>query len=290
MQSDRSPFLIRLTEGWLGAASEWSRVLSYLAFVAVLAVLDYATGWELSFSFFYVAPVSLAAWYSDRRIAYCVAALCGGVWLTADVLSGHPYSHAAIPFWNATIRSAFFVLIASLVSRIRDLLAHERKLARVDGLTGCLNPRAFAETATRLVSLARRHREPITLAYLDLDNFKLVNDRHGHSAGDDLLRIAASAMRATLRGTDLVARLGGDEFAVLLPMTGCDAAVVALEKIRDRLAAIMNERGWPVTASIGAVTFLVVPDTLDEVIGAADAAMYRVKTSGKNGLWVDVSS
>jgi diguanylate cyclase (GGDEF)-like protein len=120
--------------------------------------------------------------------------------------------------------------------------------------------------------------------YLDLDNFKAVNDRFGHSTGDELLRTVADTIRTRLRRVDSVARLGGDEFAVLLPETGAEAARGVVEQVRGALGDAMRTHGWPVTVSIGALTCVTAPESADALIRRADDLMYAVKHGDKDGV------
>jgi diguanylate cyclase (GGDEF)-like protein len=140
------------------------------------------------------------------------------------------------------------------------------------------------------IALARRSGTPFTLAYLDLDNFKAVNDQHGHHAGDRALTKTAAILREHSRASDLVARLGGDEFALFLSDTGRDSAERSLERLRGMVESAMAEQGWPITASVGAITYLNAPATLDAAVHAADAMMYRAKQRGKNRVHVETVS
>lgn len=124
-----------------------------------------------------------------------------------------------------------------------------------------------------------RSGHPLTVAYIDVDDFKSINDAHGHRAGDDFLVRAAAAMTDDLRATDLVARLGGDEFAILLPETDVDEALSLLSRLHATLQATTAQ--WTSGFSIGAVTFAVPPRSADEAISAADHVMYDVKRDGK---------
>jgi len=155
-------------------------------------------------------------------------------------------------------------------------------VARTDFLTGVPNWRAFAERATTELNRARRYGRPLTFAYVDLDDFKAVNDRYGHAAGDTLLSDVARTIGHVLRRTDVIARLGGDEFAVLLPETGPEPAWIVLRKLHNAVRIALAEAGWPVTASIGAVTCVVPPADVDELVRLADQLMYDVKRIGKN--------
>ena len=130
---------------------------------------------------------------------------------------------------------------------------------------------------------ARRTGHALSLSYLDLDGFKSINDERGHDEGDRVLKAVAEVLRDAVRVTDTAARLGGDEFAVLLPETGLEQARVVVRKLRERLLARMEAEGWPVTVSIGTVSYARAPASVDELVSRADELMYGVKKSGKNG-------
>jgi diguanylate cyclase (GGDEF)-like protein len=134
------------------------------------------------------------------------------------------------------------------------------------------------------IDRARRYRSPITVAYIDLDNFKVVNDQFGHSTGDLVLRNVAAHLMANLRQTDIVARLGGDEFAILLIETNPDSTESILKRVHDGLTLDMKGKNWPVTFSIGVVSCSGQSLTVDDIINRADGLMYSVKKNGKNGL------
>jgi diguanylate cyclase (GGDEF)-like protein len=125
---------------------------------------------------------------------------------------------------------------------------------------------------------------PFSLAYIDLDDFKWVNDTPGHGTGDNVLRLVVESLEQSTRATDVVARLGGDEFAVLFPETGADAGSEAALHIRLVLLDSMRKNDWPVTFSIGMVTYNEPPASVDEMIKAADTLMYSVKETTKNAV------
>jgi diguanylate cyclase (GGDEF)-like protein len=171
--------------------------------------------------------------------------------------------------------------------KLRLALENEAELARLDPLTRLANRRAFFELLEAERSRTIRYGRPLTLVYLDLDAFKQVNDSMGHAVGDELLKTVANTLRTSLRASDTVARVGGDEFSLLLPESGLGTAEVVLRKLQSRLLTAMHEQHWPVTFSMGAVTFLRLPESCDEMLHAADQLMYEVKTHGKNGIAVE---
>lgn len=252
--------------------------------VVFIGIVDYLTGAEISLSIFYLLPISLVAWFTGKWRGFVVSVASGVTWLAADLATGHIYSHPVIPYWNMTVRLGFFLIVTFTLHKLKIALVLERALARTDSLTGIANGRTFDELANSEINRARRYRHPFTLAYIDLDNFKTVNDHFGHTTGDTLLQLVAKIIQDNLRAVDIVARLGGDEFAILLPETEHEPGQVVIRRIQKNLLDIMQKNGWPVTFSIGMVTFISPLSTVDEMIKMADDLMYSVKSSGKNEL------
>ena len=271
-------------DAWLSRLPAPALVITGLVIVAGLGWMDFVTGPELTPLVFYLVPVVLVAWYAGRWPGAIVACAGGLAWMLADAVTHGEYSHWSIPYWNVVLRLAALVLVSEAVARLRLAHARERELARQDAVTGGPNARAFYEVAGGEITRARRYIHPFSVAYLDLDDFKLVNDRLGHLAGDAVLRSVARALSGVVRSSDVVARLGGDEFVVLLPEASAAPARLATEKLRGALAEVVPAHGWRMTASIGVATFLVPPESVDELLAAVDRLMYRAKQAGKNGV------
>lgn len=250
----------------------------------VIGLADYYSGSELSLSFFYLAPIGVAAWYGTTRQGSFAAVIGTLIWLTADLSSGHQYSHILFAVWNAALMLGFFGLTAFLLGEVKRRLVEEEQLADTDYLTGVYNRRAFYRLVEMESQRSRRYGHVFTLAYIDLDDFKSVNDAAGHETGDLLLRSVVGILRGNLRSSDTVARLGGDEFAVLLPETDYKASEDAVRKVRERLLGHLREQGWAVTFSMGVATFEFSPEGVDDTIRVADDLMYSVKKSGKGGM------
>ncbi len=263
-----------------------SLVVAGFVLVLLLGVTDYLTGYEISFSIFYSLPISLIAWFVGRRWAIVLSAVSAATWLCADVMVGHQYSHPLIALWNGAMRMGYFVIITYTLTTLKEALNREKELARTDSLTGIANAKYFYELANSEIYRSYRYDRPVTLAYLDLDDFKKVNDSFGHSEGDKLLRVVALTIRKNLRFSDIVARLGGDEFAVLLPETGFEQGKTVLEGLRKILLEALrtHNQGSPITLSIGAITCEGCQFTVDELIKRADALMYSAKSQGKNAV------
>jgi diguanylate cyclase (GGDEF)-like protein len=176
------------------------------------------------------------------------------------------------------------MVVSITLSKLKQALRHEKELARTDTLTTIANRRAFFEIAGNELSRMNRYKRPFTIAYLDLDDFKLVNDQLGHEAGDDLLRRVAIAIGSTIRSSDLIARVGGDEFAILLPETNEDQARSVMVKINASLQETLKKHDPTTTYSIGVVTYVRPPSTVDDMLKKADHMMYAAKREGKNGI------
>jgi diguanylate cyclase (GGDEF)-like protein len=259
-----------------------------LALTALAGAIDVTTGPEISPAVLYLGPVGFAAWYGGRRTGLAFTLLSALVLYTADRLSGGLYSHTSIPLWNATSRFGIFLVTVGLATGLRRSLVHAEELASTDHLTGIANRRSFYRAAENDLERARRYGRPLTLAYIDLDNFKQLNDRVGHHAGDQALQATAQILRGHVRRLDLVARLGGDEFTILLPETDQPQARTVLEKLRPLLADEMRRHGWEITCSIGVVTAAPPPPTLDALLRRADQLMYRVKHGSKDAVLFEV--
>lgn len=250
--------------------------------VGFAGALDVLTGDELGFSLFYLLPVSLAAWSVGKRFGVVISAVSASVWLFAEMIFETPYSHPAIQYWNTAIRLGFFLITALLISALRQALEREQALARTDTLTGAVNKRFFGELMQMELDRSHRFKHPLTLAFIDLDNFKTVNDQWGHGVGDQVLSTTIKQVKGQLRKTDVVARVGGDEFAILLPETDNVAAREVISKIQSAFLREMHQHNWPVTLSIGVVTCTEAPPTTEELLMQADALMYSAKNEGKN--------
>ena len=243
-----------------------------VAMVAVAAIgwLDFVTGVRLSFGLFYLVPVAVATTYAGRQWGIAVAVACTVVSLIGDLAT--ETGVGLIPYWNAAMRLGVFVVVVVVLSKLRAAHQLERRLARTDPLTGVANFRWFEEEVQREMYSSRRYGGPLSLAYLDLDDFKRVNDERGHAAGDEVLRTVADTLRTQLRPTDLVARLGGDEFVVLLPHTDRTGAAEAMERVQADLTA-----SGGIGFSVGVIQLDRAVGSIDDLVGRADELMYEAK-------------
>ena len=252
--------------------------------VGLLGIVDYLSGNEITFSLFYLAPIILVTWSVNRISGLLMSFLSALTLLGAETAAGQTYSHPSVYFWNILLHTIFFVIITYLVAELHRSRREEHLAARTDFVSGAVNRRYFNEMLQTEIERIRRYPHPITVVYIDIDNFKLVNDLFGHKIGDDVLRCIAGDLKSQLRSTDTIARVGGDEFALLLPSAHPREAQVVLSKVRAHLHEEMRRRNFPVTFSMGVVTCLTPPNSAEQVINMADELMYEVKNSTKNDV------
>jgi diguanylate cyclase (GGDEF)-like protein len=248
--------------------------------VLLIALVDLATGPQLSCSIFYLLPVAACAWWGGFPHAILVALAGSLAWHIVDHIENPHLAHSAA-MWNGAVRFSTLTLVSSLVARLHASVLREARLARTDSLTGAANSRTFYEAAGVEAERARRAARPLTLAYLDIDDFKRLNDRLGHVAGDEALRHVVLTIQRNVGRLGLVSRLGGDEFALLLPYLGSEEAVALLARLHGLLLQEMARCGWPVTLSMGAITFLRPALDVDLMVRRIDSLMYGAKRKGK---------
>ena len=182
-----------------------------------------------------------------------------------------------------------FSALAERLARLNEELEEARRESATDPLTGLANRRAFLDSAAQLTQAQTARDVPVAVFMIDLDRFKSVNDRFGHSIGDEVLRIFAESAQVNLRPTDIVARLGGEEFAVLLADACRDNAFKVAERIRSTfaaLAATVAGHAVNATASIGVAIIQDPAQDVQALLAQADQALYRAKARGRNRVVV----
>jgi diguanylate cyclase (GGDEF)-like protein len=255
----------------------------------VIGYYDYQTSAQISMMLLYAVPILVSSWYSGKLEGIIVAFFAASCWLIANLANQSYGESFTILSWNAITRLSIFVLIAytfSLQAQLRRTLEREKLRADTDRLTGLLNKEAFRERVENEILRSRRYNHPLSLTFIDLDNFKQVNDIQGHGHGDKLLQQISDTITHTIRGIDIAGRVGGDEFAICLPETGGEQVCKAIDKLVKALETITSQFGWQVTASIGVVTCTEVcfTETYDVLLGKADKLMYAAKEKGKNAV------
>jgi diguanylate cyclase (GGDEF)-like protein len=223
--------------------------------------------WEYRSSSFISYPVIIG----ERKVA---------VMNFTDRAGGGPFSEADLEFLQAISAQ---VAVAIDRASLKEKAGEFEQLSLTDGLTGLLNRRYLEERLDEEIKRSSRHRFPLSLLMLDVDDFKSYNDSFGHQAGDAALKIAADVIKDSLRNEDVAARYGGEEFSVMLPQTSADEAAAIAERIRSRF----ESTAFPfrqVTVSIGIAAFTGEPQTSAQLINAADNALYGAKRSGRNAV------
>ena len=250
--------------------------------VALLGLLAYALGPQLSTEPFFLIPILLASWSSGRQAGILIAILSAVAWTLADTFANPSAVHTLASVWNPAVKLALFLTVANLIPLAKGKLEREEESARTDFLTGALNKKSFLDLVQVEIERSRRYKHPFTLAYLDIDHLKFINERFGHSIGDRLLQSTAKTIREKTRAMDTTARIGEDEFALLFPETQPEPAQVVTRRIQKSLYEMAQKNEWPVTFSIGVVTFLIPPSSVEEMTRKADHLLFAAKNSGKN--------
>ncbi|ACB52925.1 hypothetical protein cce_3577 [Crocosphaera subtropica ATCC 51142] len=254
-----------------------------LILVLIITSLDYYIKIDLGISIFYLFPIAVVTWYGNRKIGLIFSFLCSLCWLWAEI-NMIDNSQLWLEPWNATVRLSFFIIVTYLLSELKAAYEREKKLARTDSLTGAVNRRFFRELLREEIDRLARYNHPFTLAYFDVDNFKMVNDQSGHSKGDYLLNKITTTIELNIRQTDILARLGGDEFALILLEIDYQKANLVLHRIQEQLLLMAEVEKMPISFSIGAITYYIIPQSVDHAIEEVDHLMYDIKHHGKNGL------
>lgn len=256
--------------------------------VAVVALIDLFTGAEVRTFPLYLIPVIYVAWYLGSPSALTLALFAALSIAITDRLAGKQYIQPLAEYWNIFAEYVTFSVTAHLIARQAQQRREAERLAGADPLTGAKNRRAFYEIVNAEIRRARRYAHTLTLAYLDLDDFKTLNDSLGHRVGDEALLTLVEAVQSTIRDVDTLGRIGGDEFSILLPETSAEEAQAVLERLVLHAGSEFRRRAWPLTVSCGAVAFVDLPASAEELIDYADRCMYDAKRSGKNAVRVRI--
>ncbi len=248
----------------------------------LLGILDYFTGSNVNFIGFYLALVLLGSIRYGKTFAYLFAAFA---FLEKTVINFYAPTLIKTAFlYSLELCSVAFTLYAGcfLCQKICKLISDLKRLSESDPLTGILNAAAFRRLANKEIEKSRRYKNSLSLVFLDLDNFKTVNDTLGHKAGDKLLKDIVRYVANELRSSDLFGRLGGDEFAILL-IANCVDSLRTINRIRDAVKQVADELNASVSLSAGVVQ-LSEENDIEDLLHKADILMYEAKHSGKDSV------
>lgn len=263
------------------------RVLIYLAVIIgilVVGEIDYYTDSNIRVFSLYFIPLALAGWQLGRTGAVIASLLTTLVWLAALYVEDTYHVLPYIWLVNFFTQGIAFLTVALLIARLSEVTEKASQHARTDALTGLNNRLAFIEAANIALTLCKRHVRPVALVYFDLDNFKQVNDTHGHTQGDNMLRKCATILLEQTRETDVAARLGGDEFVIFLPETSHQEGFSFCERLQQAFESSPDFNAVGVTASMGLIVEATAQSDINQLLHLADARMYQAKRAGKNGI------
>lgn len=274
---------------WIKRQNKYTIFLIAFGLFFLDEYIDSLVGPQVNISFFHLIPIFLIVWNSGFWAGTAYSVFCTIVigWVET-IQGGHAFTGPLL--FNACANLVFYASFSLVLDKLNKNLEVITRMAERDGLTGLLNFNAFIQKAERALDGAIIRKEPVTVAYFDVDNFKKINDSLGHREGDEVLRMVGKAPLALLRETDLFGRVGGDEFVILLPGLSPEQAGKKLSEIFELLGRSLWEKQKTVTFSLGAVTFLPPPPNCKNAIHEADQLMYQAKRNGKNRLLHNVMS
>lgn len=253
-----------------------------LTVVAALGIVDALTSPYIGFALFFALAIMGVTFHAGWVAGTIVAIPASGAALASRFLQAPDDVSVLAALWNLGNEIATFVVLVLVTHQIRSLFDRLSDQNRRDLLTGALNTRGVLEAFERERSRARRTASPLTIAFIDLDNMKRVNDELGHGEGDEMLRILASSVQASIRELDVFGRVGGDEFALILPDTDEQEALKAIQRLRSVVNRRTHARSPYISVSVGVVTFRRDPPEASDALRAADALMYVAKRAGGN--------
>ncbi len=276
--------MIKRLDRTISGFSHITLLIAAVGFILLVGLIRYATGTEYALSVFFMFPIVFSTWYVGIKSGVGMAIFSIITWLFADLLLLSGSAEVHIPLINETFRLIVFLFVSILVWEFKQALENQKQIARTDTLTGMSNRLSFFEIAEREMSRARRFNYSLSIIYMDIDNFKFVNDNSGHRVGDRLLKVVADTILENIRNIDVAARIGGDELGILLAETDVNGALALAQKLQKKLDEQMSRYLWPVTFSMGVATFPNIGISVGDMLNVADKLMYVAKKGGKNKI------
>jgi diguanylate cyclase (GGDEF)-like protein len=241
---------------------------------------DFFTNEDIQLHILYVFPIALVVMHHDSPILIVISMIFAVIFMSVT-LTHYGLSTLSVLI-NVVIGISAYCAMTYFSYSARANYLKAMNSATVDPLTELLNRRGLEPILGLEVARWKRYGEVFSLAMLDLDGFKQLNDEKGHRAGDEALKLFAQILRANIRESDTVARIGGDEFVLLMPHAAGMETNIICEKLCADVEAQMRAQGFGVTVSIGCKTFSDVSAVVADVLDEADKAMYEAKNGGKN--------
>lgn len=263
--------------------------ITCITFLCVITVVNNQLLTSVSLEPLLLLPVVIASWYGNLIIGLSVSFITAFSTLISydHVLLSVPTANA---LYTALVYFSALCILSILIDNFSAAFKVEEAAAEHDHLTGLLNIRGLTSLLEEEIARTKRYRHPFTVAYIDIDNFKAINDSKGHYGGDVILCKLSKIITTSFRESDYIGRIGGDEFVCLLPETKQPDAKVVFDKLQKNLDAAFCSGDIVVTFSIGVVTFEAAPSNTQEALDLVDKVMYRVKKLNKNDAVFQVYS
>jgi diguanylate cyclase (GGDEF)-like protein len=270
----------------LDAMSRWSlpkrTFFTALIFAAAFAI-DASAPRELSILGVYLLPIVVVAWAFPDPSAWVVEIACGIAICSIEEVNAPSYSSTSLLVVSIAFRALFFAAVAIAAHDVKRAHRVLEVRSERDPLTGLLNRRGFEKAARLEIERARRHHRPIALAFLDIDDFKRINDQRGHWTGDRVLQLVGQTLLGG-RQLDVAARVGGDEFVILMPETSTRGAQMAVERLRRSFHASARSFGVRATFTTGVATFARPPRHVGALLAEADRLLFEGKRTQKGSV------
>jgi diguanylate cyclase (GGDEF)-like protein len=256
--------------------------------IAIVSFADYRLDPGMSLIILYILLVASASWLLGNYWGILAAIIAIALESAINVYAMPSSRDLFIDAWNLASKLVVLFMIAYLVHSVKKLRESERQLIRTDILTGINNISYFYELGDIELERVRRSGIPITIVYIDIDDLRAINDTHGFLVGDKVLQYVAASIKSNLRITDTAARLDSDEFAILLPGSDFTKSEIVIRRIHSILNEVIAQNKWPSSITIGAVTYLSPPDSIDHLVTGAEELLYAAKQNGRNNILHDV--
>lgn len=261
-------------------------VLASITLLLAISGLDAWLNFEPTIQVLYVLPIWFATRLAGQRTGWLLVAcsVFAAVFLHSILDVG---SHASQPWACATIHAATLGVVMYAIGRLEEAQDRTRIEAMQDPLTGLLNRRALLESGSGALSRASSTHESLVAVVVDCDDFKMINDKFGHAAGDHVLQMLARVLESETRKTDLISRTGGDEFVLIMPGLSEEEASHAMQRVQAEFSRRIRDAGYVGSLSVGLAQLGDEQFSIDELMRQADAEMYTDKARKKSNAFLN---